>query len=101
MSVVFEAGQEPSHTWAAPGLDALLGELETLPSLFVADLNNLLDEQEQEFEPTNDLAREQMAWFRAAGDVRRQVHVEIDKAQRKATFTFSKAQDATILAERG
>jgi hypothetical protein len=76
------------HT-VSPGLDELIAHLAALPSRNLSvNLDDLVDEYVTEFRPCNDLAHEQITWYRAAPKKDYEVFIQVNEQERKAEITF-------------
>ncbi len=84
--------EKPIST-VSPGLDELIAHLVALPHhQFKLNLDDLTDEKLSEFQPCNDLAHDQIAWYRSAPRKEYEVFVQVNEQERKAEITLKPAK---------
>jgi hypothetical protein len=82
--------EKPVNT-LSPGMDELMAHLAALPSRNLAlNLDDLVDEYLSEYQPRNNLAHEQIVWFRAAPYKNFEILIEVDQSAREAEIVVSR-----------
>ncbi len=80
--------EKPINTMS-PGLEELIAHLAALPSKNLRlNLDDLVDEYVSEFRPCNDLARDKIAWYRAAPRKEYEAFIQVNEQECKAEITL-------------
>ncbi len=86
--MVMTAGEKKIET-LQPCLNELMTYLQTVPTGFMTfNLDALLDENATKLEPLNELARQQIAWFRAAVIKDFQLSLQVNAPEQKAVLAL-------------